>query len=41
MLDPNPDNVCENGNYDAAYLYKHNRAEFEATAKKCTKKYAC
>ena len=41
MSDPNPDSVCDNGNYEAAYLYKHNRDKFEAKAREWTKKYSC
>ena len=41
FTDPNPDSVCGNGNYEAAWEYKHDRAKFEATAKEWTKKYAC
>ena len=41
FTDPNPDSVCGNGNYEAAWVYKHDRAKFEATAKEWTKKYAC
>ena len=40
LSNPHPDDVCDNGNYEAAYLYKHDRAKFEATAREWTKKYA-
>ena len=40
LSEPNPDNPCDNGNYQAAYEYKYERAKFEATAKEWTKKYA-
>ena len=40
LRDPNPDSVCGNGNYEAAWEYKHDRAKFEATAKEWTKKYS-
>jgi len=40
LSEPNPDNPCDNGNYQAAYQYKYERAKFEATAKEWTKKYA-
>ena len=38
---PNPNGVCDNGNRGAARVYKEKRAQFEATAKEWTKKYAC
>ena len=41
LSDPNPDSVCDNGNRGAALVYKENRAQFEATAKEWTKRYAC
>ena len=39
LKNPNPDIDC--GNPEARWLYKSNRAKFEATAKEWTKKYAC
>ena len=41
LTDPNPDSVCNNGNYEAAHLYKTDRSKFESIAKEWTKKYAC
>ena len=41
LTDPNPDGVCERGNFEAANLYKKNREEFERIAREWTKKYAC
>ena len=41
FTDPNPDDVCERGNLEAANIYKSNRKEFERIAKEWTKKYAC
>ena len=40
LTDPNPDNVCNGGNIEAANNYKCNRKEFERIAKEWTKKYA-
>ena len=40
LTDPNPDNVCDSGNIEAAHLYRYKRAEFETKAKEWTKKYA-
>ena len=40
FTDPNPDDVCERGNLEAANIYKSNRKEFERIAKEWTKKYA-
>ena len=41
MTDPNPDGVCNSGNYEAAHMYRENKEEFERIAKEWTKKYAC
>ena len=41
LTDPNPDDVCERGNFEAANLYKKNREEFERIAREWTKKYDC
>ena len=41
LNDPNPDTVCDNGNYEASSLYKNDRKKFEQTARNWTKKYAC
>ena len=41
LTEPNPDSVCDNGNYEAAHLYKTDRSKFESIAKEWTKKYAC
>ena len=41
LTDPEPDRACDNGNREAARVYKENRAKFEATAKEWTKRYAC
>ena len=41
LSDPNPDNICGNGNLEACALYKKDRSAFEAKAKEWTKKYAC
>ena len=40
LENPNPDNVCPNGNNEAAQVYRHDIAKYEATAKEWTKKYA-
>ena len=40
MTDPNPDDVCGRGNYEAAHMYRQNKKEFERIAKEWTKKYA-
>ena len=41
FTDPDPYSVCNNGNYEAAHLYKTDRSKFESIAKEWTKKYAC
>lgn len=41
MADPNPDDVCDRGNYEAAYMYRENQEKFKRIAKEWTKKYAC
>lgn len=41
LYDPNPDSVCERGNYEAFNLYKKDRKKFEEKAREWTKKYAC
>ena len=40
LTDPNPEDVCERGNLEAANIYKRNRKEFEKIAKEWTKRYA-
>ena len=37
LADPNPDEVCERGNLEAAIIYKNNRKEFERIAKEWNK----
>ena len=41
LYDPNPDSVCDRGNYEAFDLYKKDRKKFEEIAREWTKKYAC
>ena len=41
LYDPNPDSVCDRGNYEAFNLYKKDRKKFEEKAREWTKKYAC
>ena len=41
LYDPNPDSVCDRGNYEAFNLYKKDRINFEEKAREWTKKYAC
>ena len=40
LSDPQPDKACNNGNYEAANLYRTNKKEYERIAKDWTKKYA-
>jgi ubiquitin-conjugating enzyme E2 D/E len=40
LSDPNPDSVCDRGNYEASFLYRKDRKKFEQTAREWTKKYA-